>query len=263
MKLTKSSLRRIHLGDVAQWSGLLGGLGLIAYGLKRRSWGGLGLALAGTSLTFHSATRAKYLLAAAHYFRQRRARTPSATMRRTIEKGITVERTVTINRSPEDLYRYWRNFENLPHFMRHLKSVRVMDDKRSHWVVQGPAGLSVEWDAEIVKEIENELIGWRSLENADVDNTGLVYFERLPSGRGARVKMVLRYAPPGGRVGAVFAKLFGRDAEHEVREDLRHFKQLMEAGETPTTEGQPSGREHPRAHSKRALRERQPELVVS
>ncbi|HVF86762.1 MAG TPA: SRPBCC family protein, partial [Pyrinomonadaceae bacterium] len=122
------------------------------------------------------------------------------------------------------------------------ESVRVTDDKRSHWVAKAPAGTTVEWDAEVYNEKQNEMIAWRSLEGADVDNAGSVHFERASGGRGTVVKVSLKYDPPGGVIGATIAKLFGEAPDQQIQEDLRRLKQVMEAGEIPTTEGQSSGR---------------------
>ncbi len=158
-------------------------------------------------------------------------------------KTVKVEKTLTINRSPEELYRFWRNFEHLPQFMDHLQSVQVVDDRRSHWVAKAPAGTSVEWDAEIVDERPNEFIAWRSTGNPDVENAGSVHFKSAPGGRGTEVKVTLEYSPPGGVIGMGIAKLFGEEPSQQVDGDLRRFKNLMEAGEVPTIEGQPSGRD--------------------
>jgi len=155
---------------------------------------------------------------------------------------IRVQKTVTINRSPEELYRFWRDFQNLPRFMNHLGSVQVIGDKRSHWVARGPAGMRVEWDAEVIEDRSNEVIKWRSLEGSDVDNVGSVRFERAPGGRGTVVRVEIEYSPPAGVIGAGLAKLFGEDPEWQLKDDLRRFKQVMEAGEVVTTEGQPAGR---------------------
>jgi uncharacterized membrane protein len=156
--------------------------------------------------------------------------------------GRHVKKTIMINRSPEELYRYWRDFENLPRFMQHLESVRVADDKSSHWIVKGPAGKSVEWDAEIVEDRPGEIISWRSLEGSHVQHSGAVRFEAAPGGRGSIVKVNLEYTPPAGSAGAAVAKLFGQAPDQEIDENLRRFKQLMEAGEILTTDGQPAGR---------------------
>lgn len=157
-------------------------------------------------------------------------------------RGIKVEKSVLVNKAPEELYRFWHNFENLPRFMNHLESVQVRDDRRSHWVAKAPLGTTVEWDAEIINEKENELIAWRSLEGADVSNAGSVRFQPARGGRGTEVKVSLEYDPPAGVLGAAVAKLFGEEPNQQVEEDLRRFKQLMETGVIPTTEGQSSGR---------------------
>jgi uncharacterized membrane protein len=159
--------------------------------------------------------------------------------------GIHVKDSVTIGRPIEELYRFWRNMENLPQFMNHLESVRRIDDMRSHWVARGPAGMRVEWDAEIINEVPNQVIGWRSLPEADVVSAGSVNFDDAGE-RGTRVSVHLQYDPPAGKLGAWFARLFGEEPSQQIREDLRRLKRLIEAGEVPTTEGQPSGRERER-----------------
>ena len=126
--------------------------------------------------------------------------------------------------------------------MQHLQSVTVIDLTHSHWVAKAPDGRDVAWDAEIINDKENELIAWRSIGDADIDNAGSVHFTPAPGGRGTVVKVVLEYNPPAGKAGKFVAKLFGEDPDTQVREDLRHLKEIMEAGEIPTTEGQPSGR---------------------
>jgi uncharacterized membrane protein len=145
-------------------------------------------------------------------------------------EGIKVERSIVVNRPRDEVYRFWRQLENLPRFMDHLESVTVIDENRSHWVAKGPAGTKVEWDASIHNEIDNELLAWRSLPGADVDNAGSVHFE--PTEGGTEVRVVLSYDPPAGKVGATVAKLLGEDPSHQVDEDLRRFKQVMEAPET-------------------------------
>lgn len=155
--------------------------------------------------------------------------------------GVKVEHAVTINRPAAELYRFWRNFAQLPQFMEHLREVRE-EGTKSHWVARGPAGISVEWDAEIVADNPNQVISWRSLPGSDVDTAGSVHFSPAPAGRGTEVRVTLKYDPPAGKVGAAIARLFGQDPARQVEADLTRFKQLMEAGEVPTTAGQPSGR---------------------
>jgi uncharacterized membrane protein len=157
------------------------------------------------------------------------------------DRGIHVEQSMTVERTPWDLYSFWRNFENLGRFLHHVESVKVLDEKRSHWTVRAPAGSVVEWDAEIINDEPNSLIAWRSLANANVDNAGSVRFVPGPEGRGTELRVVIDYIPPGGRVGKWVATLFGKNPAHQIREDLRRFKRLMETGEIPTVEGQPTG----------------------
>lgn len=145
-------------------------------------------------------------------------------------------KAVTINRPVAEVYRFWRDLENLPRFMRHVESVKSTGTNRWHWKVSGPAGTSVEWDAEIAGERPNELIAWRSLPGAEVDNSGSVHFKPAPGGRGTEVTVRLQYSPPGGAIGSGIAWLFGEEPEQQLRDDLRRFKQVMETGEIARTE---------------------------
>jgi uncharacterized membrane protein len=208
-----------------RWLTVVAGTAIAAFGLKRRSLGGLALAGLGGGLVWRG------LAANGHHDGQ--VSVPYG-------RGIRVEKSVTINATPEQLYAFWRDFENLPQFMEHLERVDVHDSTRSHWVARGPAGLSAEWDAEIINEIPNELIGWRSVEGSTIQNAGSVHFTPARD-RGTEVKVVLRYDPPGGVLGAAVAKLFGEEPSMQVREDLRRLKQILEAGELATTAGQPWG----------------------
>lgn len=150
--------------------------------------------------------------------------------------------TITINKPAEELYAFWRNFENLPRFMSHLLAVTDTGDGHSHWLAKGPAGTEVEWDAEITDERPNELIAWRSLPKSTVRNSGSVRFQPATGGRGTVLQVELRYRPPGGVVGATIAKLFGEAPEKQIPVDLMRVKQLLETGEIATTAGQPAGR---------------------
>jgi len=140
-------------------------------------------------------------------------------------------KSVVVNRPVDEVYQFWQNFENFPRFMLHLKEVRTTGSGRSHWVAMGPGGKSVEWDAEVTQERPNELIAWRSLPGADVQNEGSVRFERAPGGRGTLVRVNLRYAPPGGALGKAVATLMNTEPGQQVGDDLRRFKQLLETGE--------------------------------
>ena len=215
-------------------SGVSGGA-LAAYGLWRRDWLGAGLAILGAGCIFRGATGHSYVYQAVGINTGSSADIAQ-------EQNIRIERAVTINKGPEELYRFWRNFENLPRFMQHLKSVSVKDPLHSHWVANAPAGMSAEWNAEIINDSPNQLIAWRSLGDSKIGNAGSVSFTPAPSTRGTVVKVILTYDPPAGKLGSLVARLFGEAPEQQVREDLRHFKEIMEAGEIPTTKGQPSAR---------------------
>jgi uncharacterized membrane protein len=153
---------------------------------------------------------------------------------------VDVEKSITVNRSADECYAFWHNFENFPRFMKHLEEVHVISDQRIHWKAKGPAGSSVEWDAEITNDQPGQLLAWRSV-GGDVDNAGAVRFERAPGGRGTVVRVEMQYRPPGGVAGALIAKMFGEEPAQQIDEDLRRFKWLIETGEIPTTVGQPSG----------------------
>lgn len=155
--------------------------------------------------------------------------------------AMRVTTGITINRSPEEVYRYWRDFQNLPRFMFHLQSVQATADGRSHWVARGPAGTTIEWDAEIVQETPNEMIAWRSLPGADVANSGVVRFASAPGGRGTEVAVELEYATRAGAVGDAVARVFGEHPEQQAKDDLRRFKQVLETGEVVRSDGSPDG----------------------
>lgn len=155
---------------------------------------------------------------------------------------IPVTAALIIDRPPDELYRHWRTLGNLPQFMKHVEQIEVKDDRRSHWVAQGPAGSTVEWDAEITDDRPNEYISWQSVESATVEHAGSVRFEPAAGGRGTLVTVTLRYRPLLGTVGAAIGSWFAEDPTQTVKMDLRRFKQVMETGDVITTVGQPAGR---------------------
>jgi uncharacterized membrane protein len=224
MKVTDLRRTGAHFGNsqqksIAPWAAIIGGGALAVYGLSRKSISGAALAAIGTYGVVSAVKRGHMTGSAIH-----------------------IQKTFTIDRSPEELYNYWRNFENLPRFMKHLKSVTKKDDRTSHWVANGPMGVPVEWDAELLDERPNEYLVWHSLPGSAICNRGSVEFRNAPNGSGTEVTVALTYHNPAGKVGAAFAKMIGREPEQQVREDLRRFKSLMETGEIPTVVGQPSGR---------------------
>jgi len=155
---------------------------------------------------------------------------------------ISMTAALIIDRPREELYRHWRQLDNLPHFMKHVERIEVKDDRRSHWVAKGPAGSTIEWDAEITEDRPNDCIAWRAVEGSEVEHAGSVRFEPAGGGRGTIVTVDMQYRPPLGTVGSAVAAWFGEDPNQTVKMDLRRFKQVMETGEVITTEGQPAGR---------------------
>lgn len=228
---------RVNVGRVERGLSLATGLTLLAYTVARRPRLGLPLGLDAGYMIYRGAT--------GHcvFYQMLGINRAEANG----HEGIRVERAVTVHRPKEELYRVWRDFENLPRFMEHLESVRVDDPEsgRSHWVAKGPFDRRIEWDSEIIEERENELLVWKSLPGSTVESMGRVDFVDAPGGRGTVVHVSMQYNPPAGSLGAAFAKLFGSEPGHQIQEDLRHFKQIIEAGEIPTVEGQSSGRSDP------------------
>jgi uncharacterized membrane protein len=230
---------RRNISDVERWLSAIAGTALTAYGLSRRRSSRWALTALGAMLVQRGATGHCHTYEA---FGINTAGTGEDTRRALRgQAGTQVEESVTINRPIEELYRFWRNLENLPQFMPHLVSVERVTDTLSRWRARGPGGRVVEWNAEIINEVPNKVIGWRSIEGSDVVSAGSVNFEDAGPGRGTHVRVRMQYSPPGGKVGAAAARLLGRDAATEIREDLRRFKQLVETGEVPTTHGQPRG----------------------
>lgn len=229
-----------NVADAERWVSVVAGGALAAYGLKLRTLPGLVVGAIGGALIHRGATGHCMVYEAlgvttAADDEGRQVSVPYG-------RGVRVEKAVTINAPPDRIYAFWRNFENLPRFMHNLEAVHVRDSKRSHWVAKGPAGTKVDWEAEIINEVPNELIGWRSVDGSQIDNAGSVHFTPAAGNRGTEVKVVLRYDPPAGKVGATVSRILGEDPAANVQEDLRRLKMLIETGEIATTEGQSTGR---------------------
>lgn len=223
-----------HRTNVAYYERLasvVGGPLLALYGLSRGTPAGLALAAAGGVMLYRGVT------GHSHVYQALGVSTAAG------EQGgaLHVEKSLTVDASADELYRFWRDFGNLPRFMKHLEEVRMEGDDCSHWVATGPAGTKVEWDAEITIDRPSEMICWRSLPGAQVENEGCVRFEPAASGRGTIVRVSFDYSPPAGKLGAVVASLFAEEPNQQVAGDLRRFKNIVEAGEIPTTEGQSAG----------------------
>lgn len=228
----------LNVGSKERIASGAAGSALALLGLARRDLPGLLIAGLGGALIYRGATGHCHLYetvgldTASRQEKERQA-----------HRGIHVTQSSLIDRTAEELYTWWRDFANLPRIMTHLESVRVLDDRRSHWVATAPrlAGGRVEWDAEITADEPNARIQWRSLPGSDVEHRGEVRFAAALGDRGTVVSVVLDYLPPAGQVGRWAAKLFGEEPEQQIRDDLRNFKRLMEAGEIVTTSGQPHG----------------------
>jgi uncharacterized membrane protein len=241
-------VRLFGLREIASGIGILS-QGNKEKGLKSRVVGdALDLAVLGGAMVSRNSGKGKLVLATAAVAGVTAVDVlcSAQVSKRPFNKGqpLILQKSVTINKPAAELFQFWRNFEQLPRFMGHLKSVKDLGNNRSHWVAKGPAGVNVEWDAQITEEKPNELIAWRSLDGADVDNAGEVRFERSTGGRGTVLKVRLQYNPPAGKLGAAVAKLLGEAPEKQIAVDLLRFKQMMETGEIARTEGQPAGRAH-------------------
>ena len=199
---------------------------VVAYGLSRRSVSGVAIAAAAAAapLAYRGVTGAWPRFA-----------TGAGDTRVALagNRGIHVRDAIRLEVPLEVVYVFWRRLENLPLFMTHLEQVTDFDDGRSHWVAQGPAGTMVEWDAEIINEVPNEVIGWRSVAGSDIATAGSVHFSTVRQGRSTQVSVNLQYSAPGVPAARWLAWALGRDPAHMIREDLRRLKQMLEAGEIP------------------------------
>jgi uncharacterized membrane protein len=195
---------------------LIGGSALALYGLTRRSPLGFALAAGGGTIALLGTQKNNH------------ADKPSA------------ETTLLVNTSPEEAYRFWRAFENLPLFMNRLETVTVLNERRSRWVAAGPMGRTIHWDAEITSERENEYIAWQSLPGSDVQVNGRVEFHEAPAGRGTLISVKMEFRPAVGGNNTL-AKFLSRGLNFALRQDLRRLEALMESGEIPTIEGQSHG----------------------
>jgi uncharacterized membrane protein len=229
------SFDSLSLGDLMRWSSIGTAAALVAYGMTRRSTAGICVMATAIPFAYRGLTgRWPPGIPTLGHAGGRNSLSALAG-----EGGIHVRESIRLEKPLDDVYRFWRRLENLPRFMTHLDDVTTLDDRRSHWVACGPGGLRVEWDAEIINEVENQVIGWRSLPDSDVVTAGSVNFDSARAGRGTQVTVHLQYAAMGGRVGAALAMLFGREPSQMIREDLRRLKQILEAGEVATAKPRP------------------------
>jgi len=199
-----------------KWGALIGGGALAIYGLTRRSPLGVALAAGGGTIAYLGANQ-----------KSRQSQSSTRT-------------SLLINCTPQEAYRFWRDFENLPLFMNRLETVTVLDDRKSRWVALGPLGRRIKWDTEITGERENEYISWRSLPGSDIQVDGRVEFREAPANRGTLISAYLEFRPTQGTAGTL-ANFLNKGANFAIRQDLRRLEALMETGEIPTIEGQSHG----------------------
>lgn len=215
------------IADAENWAALGSGTLLLLLGASKRSLLGTCLAASSIPLLYRGVT--------GHWPRALTEFVQSDDTKTALggDRGVHVRESIRLEVPIDDVYRYWRQLEFLPRFMEHLDRVTETSPRHSHWIARGPAGLAVEWDAEIINEVENQTLAWSSLPGSDVVTAGSVNFHTVRGGRSTQVNVHLQYAPPAGKAGAIVAGLFGREPSQTIREDLRRFKRLLEAGEIP------------------------------
>lgn len=207
-----------------------GGL-MMLYGLSKRSLGGGLLGAAGAGLLYYGAT----------------GRNPAKTItevtgRSSATEGVRVHRAVTINRSPREVYEFWRKLENLPRFMQHLESVEQLDERRSRWKARMLGGMPLTWEARITRDEPGEVLAWETVPGSAVEHFGHVRFQPAGADEATELYVEMSYRPPMGVAGEAVARLLNTVTEQQIKEDIRRCKQILETGEVPTVEGQPSGR---------------------
>ncbi len=247
-------LRFYGLREIAAGVGILSQKGQAGWLWGRVAGDALDLTSLGSAMKASDANRTKLMSATAAvagvtaldvFCAQQLSKGSNGSASNSSEGTVRVTKTIIVGRPAEELYTFWHDFNNLGRFMTHLDSVRATGNGRSHWVANGPGGKKVEWDAEIVADEPGKRIAWRSLEGADVDNSGSVQFERATGGRGTLVRVEMQYAPPGGKIGAAVAKLFRQEPGQQVEDDLHIFKQIIETGEVVKSDASIHSGMHP------------------
>jgi uncharacterized membrane protein len=225
--LSLESVRRGRYAEYERWCTLATATALITFGISRRTPAALWLAIAAAPLAYRG-VKGDW-----PHFRNGSARHGDTRVALAGDRGIHVREAVRLEKPLAEVYRFWRDLQNLPRFMTHLERVTDLGNGRSHWQARGPANVKIEWEAEIINEVEGKVIGWRSLPGSDVVTAGSVNFSSPRGGRSTQLSVHLQYDPPAGRAGNLLGTVLGRNPERMIREDLRHLKQLLEAGEIP------------------------------
>jgi uncharacterized membrane protein len=222
----QAGMARRNISEAERWASAIAGAALAAWALQRRTRDAWALGALSGALLYRAGTAHCPVYEAAGLSTAENSSTKRALSG---PGGVIVHSEATVNRPASELYAFWRRLETLPSVMRHLQSVTALDDRRSHWVATAPLGTTVGWDAEIINDVPNRVIGWQSIEGSTVVTAGSVNFDELSDGSGTTVRVRLQYAPPAGKLGAAVARLLGEEPSVQIDEDLRRFKQLMES----------------------------------
>lgn len=149
---------------------------------------------------------------------------------------IHLRKSIHVERPVDEVYAFFTKFENLPRFMSHVREVRATGENRTRWIVDGPGGVPVAWEAVTTAQEPNRLVAWESERGSVVRTAGMVRFEEAEGGR-TRMDVTLRYHPPAGTVGHVIARLLGADPKRQMDDDLIRLKSLLERGKATGREG--------------------------
>jgi uncharacterized membrane protein len=244
MEETHHAGSRINVGEVERWASAIGGGLLVLHGLRRGTFGGLALAMLGGALVYRGVSGHCQAYCALNLDTSGKHR---ADAEEHVHKGVLVKHTATINRTPMEVYDFVKDPANHHRYMEHVESVRADEDGTFHWAIEGPFGSTWRFRSRHINEEPGHLVAWKTLPGGDIDSAGAIRLVPAWDGRGTDVTMEINFEPPAGAVGMAIAKILGHDPDAQVRENLRRLKNLLEAGEIPTIEGQPSGRAASRA----------------
>lgn len=232
-RVPRTQDRTPNVGQSERWASVLAGSALAAYGVGRRDGGGSVLALLGAALVYRGATarcpvyKALSVSTANEHRHDDGAPTSRAAVFRASD-AVKIERSIVVNRDAPELYALWKDPRNLPQFMDWLEEVHPIDGRHARWKARGPAGTTIEWVAEVINEVPDSLIAWKSVANPDIKNAGSVHFRRQPDGGATEVRLVFEWVPPGGRAGMAVARLLGNDPANRIAAGLKKFKRMAE-----------------------------------
>jgi uncharacterized membrane protein len=239
MEEARRASSRVNVGEVERWASAIGGGLLALHGLRRGTSGGLALAVLGGALVHRGVTGHSQVYCALNIDTSGKHR---ADAEEHVHKGILLEHTTTINRTPMEVYDFVKDPANHHRYMEHVESVRLGEDGTFDWAIEGPFGSTWRFRSRHINEVPGHLVAWKTLPGGDIESAGAIRLEPAWDGRGTEVTMEINFEPPAGAVGLAIAKILGHDPDARVRENLRRLKNLLEAGEIPTVEGQTSGR---------------------